>query len=611
MAEKQLIIAVEGTAAMGPYWKTIVSDYLEKIIRCFCGSDMTGQKLAGVSTELALVIFYAQGPYSACLVQRSGWTKGIDLFLQWLAAISFSGGGFSEAAIGEGLAEALNMFSLNSDASKIQQNMEGQKHCVLVAASNPYPLPTPVPLPPQCLEQNEKTDTQTESRLADAETVAKSFSQCAVSLSVISPKQLPKLKMIYNMGKHNSCGTDPVNDIGKNPQFLVLLSENFMEARAALCRPGISNMTPNANLLKLDGSGVPPISGAPTTSVPSGPMMNRQTIPSGNIPTATVKVEPTTVTSMAPGPAFPHIPSLSTGNSQGIANLQNASPPATSQEMSATNEGLQELKPLVGNMPQTQRTAIAAAANVNILNRISQIRPMNSASMTGTNSIGVPSIGGTPMAMHMSNMISNGMGSTTIPAAQTVFSSAQSGITSAPTSRALMATTQVPQNTAVGSFTSATSNMSGNTNMGISAPLATLQGTVGMDQSVPGMGQGSINSGAQIGQSGIGMNQNVMNNLSAPVISSGAGTMMPTPGMSQQVPTGLQSLGVNNVSAVNMPLQQHAGTLQSQAKYVRIWEGALSGQRQGQPVFICKLEALRRMLKMAEDDDLVEGLARV
>lgn len=35
MAEKQLIVAVEGTAAMGPYWQTIVSDYLEKIIRSF------------------------------------------------------------------------------------------------------------------------------------------------------------------------------------------------------------------------------------------------------------------------------------------------------------------------------------------------------------------------------------------------------------------------------------------------------------------------------------------------------------------------------------------------------------------------------------------------
>jgi hypothetical protein len=36
MAEKQLIVAVEGTAAMGPFWQTVVSDYLEKIIRSDC-----------------------------------------------------------------------------------------------------------------------------------------------------------------------------------------------------------------------------------------------------------------------------------------------------------------------------------------------------------------------------------------------------------------------------------------------------------------------------------------------------------------------------------------------------------------------------------------------
>ncbi|KAK7839908.1 mediator of rna polymerase ii transcription subunit 25 [Quercus suber] len=33
MAAKRLVIVVDGTAAMGPYWSTIVSDYLEKIIR--------------------------------------------------------------------------------------------------------------------------------------------------------------------------------------------------------------------------------------------------------------------------------------------------------------------------------------------------------------------------------------------------------------------------------------------------------------------------------------------------------------------------------------------------------------------------------------------------
>lgn len=32
-AERQLVVAVEGTAALGPYWSTIVADYVEKIVR--------------------------------------------------------------------------------------------------------------------------------------------------------------------------------------------------------------------------------------------------------------------------------------------------------------------------------------------------------------------------------------------------------------------------------------------------------------------------------------------------------------------------------------------------------------------------------------------------
>lgn len=41
------------------------------------------------------------------MVQRSGWTRDVDLFLQWLSSIPLAGGGFSDAAIAEGLSEAL------------------------------------------------------------------------------------------------------------------------------------------------------------------------------------------------------------------------------------------------------------------------------------------------------------------------------------------------------------------------------------------------------------------------------------------------------------------------------------------------------------------------
>ncbi|EOY02124.1 Phytochrome and flowering time regulatory protein isoform 2 [Theobroma cacao] len=583
MAERQLIVAVEGTAAMGPYWQTVVSDYLDKIIRCFSSSELTGQKTSTSNVELALVTFNTHGSYCACLVQRSGWTKDVDIFLQWLSAIPFSGGGFNDAAIAEGLSEALMMFPIAPNGNQTQQNVDGQRHCILVAASNPYPLPTPVYRPQiQNLEQTENIEAQTESRLSDAETVAKSFAQCSVSLSVICPKQLSKLKTIYSAGKRNPRAPDPPVDNVRNPPFLVLISENFMEGRAALSRPGVPSLASNQSPVKMDMASV--------TSV-NGSMMSRQPVSVGNVPTATIKVEPTTITSMGTGPAFPHIPAVPRAPSPAIPTMQTSSPSTTSQEVMNSGDNVQELKPSVSGMTQPLRP-VPPAANVNILNNLSQARVMNSAALTGGTSIGLPSMGQTPVAMHMSNMISSGMASS-VPPAQTVFSSGQSCMTSLTGSGALTGTVQVPPNSGLSSFASATSNVTANSNIGMSQPMGNVQSGVSMGQSVPGMSQGN-HSGAQMVQSGVGMSQN-MSGLGPSTVSSGTGTMFPIPGMSQQVQSGMQTLGVSNSSAASMPLsQQTSSALQSaQSKYVKVWEGNLSGQRQGQPVFITRLEGYR------------------
>ncbi|CAA7397641.1 unnamed protein product [Spirodela intermedia] len=615
MAEKQLILVVEGTAAMGHFWQSIVTDYLDKIIRLasysssllffsflfplslsfllvvlhisyyyylesFCrralwGGTHCGWKLSSANVELALVTYNTHGPYSACVVQRSGWTKDVDSFLQWMTSIPFCGGGFNDAAISEGLAEALMMFSGISNANQSQQNLDTRKHCILLAASNPHPLPTPVYRPlSRSIEQNESAVTQLEACLADAETVAKAFAECSISFSVISPKQLPKLRSIYNAGKQSPRSSDPSIDNAKNPQFLVLLAENFMEARSALSRPGISNLQTNQGLAKLDGASIP-ISGSPLTSIPAAnvPGLNRQPV-SANPPAGTVKMEPTTVPSVTSGPAFSHVPSIPFSTSQGIPTLVTS--PA-SQEINSSGDSVQEFKPVVNS--QSSRPLGPAPANVNILNTLSQVR-LNSATIAGGNSIGLQNIGATPMAMHMSNMISNGMGS-----------SALTGIPSVAGSGPLMATAQVSQSSGLGSFTSATSGISGNSNIGMSSSLANLQGPLGMTQPISAVGQGSLTSGSQMSQSGITMNQNVMSGL-GPNVSSGSGTMIPTPGMMpQQVQPGLHSLGATNNSSVNMPLPQNvSGAQQQQSKYVKIWEGDLSGQRQGQPMLICKLE---------------------
>lgn len=239
--------------------------------------------------------------------------------------------------------------------------------------------------------------------------------------------------------------------------------------------------------------------------------------------------------------------------------MQASSPSPTSQEMNVTGETVQEHKPLV-NPQQSIRPSGSATANVSILNNLSQ-RPqmVNSASISGASSIGLQTMGGTSMAVHMSNMISSGM-----------TSSGMAGITPVSGSAGLMASAQLAQNTALGSVASASSNMSANTNIGISSSMSTLQGNIGMGQTVSGLGQGNMPSGAQLGQAGISMNQNMMNNLGPASLSSGSGTMMPTPGISQQ---GVNSLGLNNNSSINMPMVPNApGVQQTQSRYVRIWE---------------------------------------
>ena len=70
------------------------------------------------------------------------------------------------------------MLWISQSGAPNQQSVDMHKHCILVAASNPYPLQTPVYVPrPQNLEQSETIDLDSGSHLYDAEAVAKAFPQ--------------------------------------------------------------------------------------------------------------------------------------------------------------------------------------------------------------------------------------------------------------------------------------------------------------------------------------------------------------------------------------------------------------------------------------------------
>ncbi|CAH8382962.1 unnamed protein product [Eruca vesicaria subsp. sativa] len=575
---KQLIVVAEGTSALGPYWQTIVSDYLEKIIRSFCGADLNGERSPVSNVELSVVIFNSHGSYCACLVQRSGWTKDVDIFLHWLSCIQFSGGGFNEAATAEGLAEALMMFSPPS--GQAQPSNELKRHCILITASNPYSLPTPVYRPKlQNAQRNENGGPQSESRLSDAETVASYFSRCSVSLSVVCPKQLPKIRALYNAGKLNPQSPDFSIDTVKNTFYLVLVSEKFVEARAALSHSATNLPQTTQSPVKVDRATVAPsVTGQPLAPVPSanGPIMNRQPVSVGPVPTATVKVEPSTVSSMAAVSTSPHIPAVARPATQAIPSVQTSSASPVSQEMVTKAENAPDIKPVFAGITSQLRTGPPGGANVNLLNNLSQVRQvMSSAALAGASSSGQSAV-----AMHMSNMISTGM-ATSLPPSQTAFSSGQQGITSMAGSGALGGTEQAGQNPAPNNAFSPQTTSNVASNLGVSQPTQ-------------GMNQGS-HSGAQMMQSGNSMNQNMMSGLGQGNVSSGTGGMMPTPGVGQQAQLGIQQLGGSNSSAPNMQLSQpSSGAMQSsQSKYVKVWEGNLSGQRQGQPVLITRLEGYR------------------
>ncbi|KAD3642347.1 hypothetical protein E3N88_31571 [Mikania micrantha] len=255
--KKQLVLVVEAAAALGPYWWTIVSDYLQEII--------TYQEATSSIVQLALVQFHAHGSYSS------------GHFLEWLSCMHFSGGGFCDAAIAEGLDEVLMIYH-SLDGNQTHPTKVLQRHCILVAASNPYPLPTPVYQPPN------KSEMQSECSLSDAETLAKYFPQ----------------------------------------------------ACAALCSSGTTNSLSNQSPSNMELTSVSPDSELPPTSASRGYfssecLLTQQPVSVGNIPLATVEVEPSPVSPMA--------------------SPQSVKTYSPSEKLKSSFDNLQDFKP-VGNMQQ-------------------------------------------------------------------------------------------------------------------------------------------------------------------------------------------------------------------------------------------------------------------
>ncbi|KAI5082201.1 hypothetical protein GOP47_0001944 [Adiantum capillus-veneris] len=282
---------------------------------------------------------------------------------------------------------------------------------------------------------------------------------------------------------------------------------------------------------------------------------------------------------------------------------------SSSQDSSvvADSSMVQDFKPIGNGAAPSLRSGPGGAGIVSLLPTSSQARPILGTSVG--NSLGIPgstvSAGGLPIP----GMVSSSSGSGVMSSSQVLLGVAQSGLAHTNNQVGM----GMGQGVGMGGFSN-TGNLVGNSNLG---PLSSggpgnnsvpnMQ-VVSMGQSITGLGQGNLSAGnTQIGPTGLVMGgQNVLPALGSVGGNPSPPTMIPTPGIAQPVqglqPMGavnsnaLQTMGAVNTNALQVPASVATPPQQPNAgqKYAKIWEGFLTGHRQGKPVSICKLEAYRQ-----------------
>ncbi|XP_071709233.1 mediator of RNA polymerase II transcription subunit 25-like [Rutidosis leptorrhynchoides] len=207
---RRLVVVVDCSKPLAISWPTILRDYIRKLVRSFCVDEDEDTDADWPKAELAMVEL---NPPSGSMVESSIWIGNMELFLEWLETLKFSDDDeYHDVAIDDGLFEALKMFPNLRTGGQNEDLL--YHHCILVIA--------------------------TESRLSDAETVAKSFPESFVSLSVIYPTQLTGFKSIYNAAKMNpSAAADHTINHMKDQHYMAVISESFIRACADLSEIGI------------------------------------------------------------------------------------------------------------------------------------------------------------------------------------------------------------------------------------------------------------------------------------------------------------------------------------------------------------------------------------
>ncbi|KEH27075.1 mediator complex subunit 25 von willebrand factor type A protein [Medicago truncatula] len=231
--KRWLNIVVDGNKALEKYWTDILSNYLEKIVRCFVGESQEQESYLG------LVLYNANSELveAGYDMQFINWTKDVNKFMENLSHLSFNGNDANQSTMAEGLAEALVMYPKPCDTMTEREYYISERHCILVAPGDPAPKSMLVCLP--MIQRAQVIGQRLKACQADFLEVAKTCIPLSVSLSVITPNPVPIFGAIFNMGNNAlTLSNAPISSYSTG-QLTVLLSKNFREAHVALKEKGI------------------------------------------------------------------------------------------------------------------------------------------------------------------------------------------------------------------------------------------------------------------------------------------------------------------------------------------------------------------------------------
>ncbi|KAJ8024161.1 Mediator of RNA polymerase II transcription subunit 25 [Holothuria leucospilota] len=212
-----VVFVMEGTAAMGQFYKQLRNGYIIPTLKYFNGGPLEESSYSGqYSNKVFSLVVYNSIDYMPSQTVFCYYpTSNAWEVLRSMDEIRFvGGGGESKSLLGEGLANALQIFD---DIEAITENGSSSiiQHCIVIASSPPFLTPA---------IQGSRYSGYTVEQLAAV------ISERNVNMSILSPRKLYELQQLYD----KACGELQVlttKEYAMDPRHLILLRGYELQER--------------------------------------------------------------------------------------------------------------------------------------------------------------------------------------------------------------------------------------------------------------------------------------------------------------------------------------------------------------------------------------------